>query len=175
MCKLCLSFTSVGNETFTQVKFLCGLISEQFSFPFHSVQFTFKSAPFSSSDIETWWFLTCSLFNALWSFPFVEHVHSREASSHVCWLIMLILDELDIPTYVDYADSWLVEWKFCAISSPIALLHFNYSASDLDSKSNSCKLDWSKILSSEVIATTKLPGSFLFSSIWGVAQESCLF
>ena len=60
-------------------------------------------------------------------------------------LIMLILDELVVPTYVDcvdYADSWLVEWEFCAISSPIALLHFNYSGSDLDldSKSNSCKL-----------------------------------
>ena len=36
----------------------------------------------------------------------------------------------------------MVEWEFCAISSPIALLHFNYSGSDLDldSKSNSCKL-----------------------------------
>ena len=142
-----------GNRTFTQVKILCGLISEQFSFPFHSVQFTFELTAFSSSDMETWRSL---LFNALWSFPFVRHVHSREASSRVCWLFMLILDELDIPTYVDYADSWLVEWKFCAISSPIALLHFNYSASDLDSKSNSCKLDWSKILSSENIATTKL-------------------
>ena len=146
-----------GNRTFTQVKILCGLISEQFSFPFHSVQFTFELAPFSSSDIEIWLFLTFSLFNPLWSFPLFVRVHSRKAPSHICCLFMLILDELDVPTYVDYADSWLVEWEFSAISSPIALLHFNYSSSDLDSKSNSRKFDWSKILSSKNIATTKLP------------------
>ena len=100
-----------GNRTFTQVKILCGLISEQFSFPFHSVQFTFELAPFSSSDIEIWLFLTFSLFNPLWSFPLFVRVHSRKAPSHICCLFMLILDELDVPTYVDFADSW---WIGCS-------------------------------------------------------------
>ena len=102
-------------------------------------------------------FVHCSMrcgLSHLLSVCTLERLHPMYAEC-LCWflmnwmfphmlimLIMLILDWLNVPTYVDYADSWLVEWEFCAISSPIALLHFNYSGSDLDldSKSNSCKL-----------------------------------
>ena len=109
-------------------------------------------------------------------------------------LILLILGELDVPTYVDYvyfADSWWIgcshicwlcwfcwffmNWMFphmlimlimlildwlngSSVQSLVPLLFCisTTPTSELDSKSNSCKLDWSKILSSEFIATTKL-------------------
>ena len=66
-------------------------------------------------------FVHCSMrcgLSHLLSVCTLERLHPMYADC-LCWfltnlmlprmLIMLILDELDVPTYVDYADSWLVE------------------------------------------------------------------
>ena len=73
-------------------------------------------------------FIPCILMN--WMFPHM--------------LIMLILDWLNGSSVQSR-----VPLLFCISTTP--------SDFDLDSKSNSRKLDWSKILSSKNIGTTKLP------------------
>ena len=89
---------------------------------------------------DSWW-IGCS--HKCWLCWFCWFFMNWMFPHMLIMLIMLILDWLNGSSVQS-----LVPLLFCISTTP---------TSELDSKSNSCKLDWSKILSSKNIGTTKLP------------------